>query len=99
MAPNVNPGMYTVKAEAKGFQALEHANVLVEVGQNIRVDLTLQPGEQTQTVTVSSEKSRRSIPRMRPWAARQQQFGQLVALEWPQLPALAPTASRSRYVR
>lgn len=54
-APNVNPGLYTVKAEAKGFQALEHSNVLVEVSQTVRVDLTLQPGAQTQTITVTSE--------------------------------------------
>ena len=54
-AANLIPGMYTVRATAKGFQTVEQANVLVEVGQNVRVDLTLQPGEQTQTVTVSSE--------------------------------------------
>ncbi len=55
VASNVNPGTYTVRAEASGFQALEHANVVVEVGQNIRVDLTMQPGAQNQTVTVTSE--------------------------------------------
>ena len=55
MAQNVNPGVYTVKAEAKGFQALEHTGIQVEVSQNIRVDLTLQPGAQTQTITVTSE--------------------------------------------
>jgi len=55
VASSLIPGTYTVRAEAKGFQATEHANVLVEVGQNIRVDLTLQPGAQTQTVTVTSE--------------------------------------------
>ena len=54
-APNVNPGIYTVKAEAKGFQVLEHTNVQVEVSQTVRVDLTLQPGAQNQTITVSSE--------------------------------------------
>ena len=47
MATNLIPGTYTVRAEAKGFQTLEHTNVLVEVGQNVRVDLVLQPGEQT----------------------------------------------------
>jgi hypothetical protein len=52
---NLTPGAYTVRGEAKGFQTVEHANVLVEVGQNIRVDLTLQPGAQTQTITVTSE--------------------------------------------
>ena len=55
LAANVNPGMYTVRGEAKGFQTTEHANVLVEVGQTIRIDLTLTPGAQTQTVTVTSE--------------------------------------------
>ncbi len=55
LAANVNPGMYTVRGEAKGFQTTEHANVLVEVGQTIRIDLTLTPGAQTQTITVTSE--------------------------------------------
>ena len=55
VAVNLIPGAYVVRGEAKGFQALEHSNVAVEVGQNIRVDLTLQPGAQTQTVTVTSE--------------------------------------------
>jgi hypothetical protein len=55
VAVNVTPGTYTVRAEAKGFRNIEHSGVLVEVGQTIRVDLTLQPGEQTQTVTVTGE--------------------------------------------
>ena len=29
--------------------------MLVEVGSNIRIDLTLAPGEQTQTITVTGE--------------------------------------------
>ncbi len=55
VAASLNPGTYTVRAEAKGFRAVEHTGVLVEVGQNIRIDLTLQPGEQTQAITVTSE--------------------------------------------
>jgi hypothetical protein len=55
VATNLIPGTYTVRGEARGFQVLEHANILVEVGQNVRVDLVLQPGAQTQTVTVTSE--------------------------------------------
>ncbi len=55
IANDLTPGTFTVRAEAKGFQALEHSNVLVEVGQTVRVDLVVQPGEQTQTVTVTSE--------------------------------------------
>ncbi len=50
-----SPRTYTVRAEAKGFRNVEHTGVLLEVGQNIRVDLVVQPGEQTQTVTVTGE--------------------------------------------
>jgi hypothetical protein len=52
-APTLLPGTYTVRAEAKGFKLLERQNVLLEVGTEVRVDLTVQPGEQTQTVTVT----------------------------------------------
>jgi hypothetical protein len=52
-APGLLPGTYTVKAEAKGFRSLERNNVLIEVGQEVRVDMTLQPGEQEQTITVT----------------------------------------------
>lgn len=55
VALNLTPGTYTVRAEAKGFQTVQNSNVVVEVGKNIRIDLTLQPGAQTQTVTVTSE--------------------------------------------
>jgi hypothetical protein len=54
-APNLLPGTYTVRAEAKGFQTVEHTGVLVQVGQDIRVDLTLQAGAQAQTVTVTAD--------------------------------------------
>ena len=55
VATNLTPGTYTVRAEAKGFRTVEHNGVLVEVGQNLRVDLVVQPGEQTQTITVTGE--------------------------------------------
>jgi hypothetical protein len=52
-APNLTPGNYTVRAEAKGFKKLERQNVVIEVGKEVRVDLTLQPGATDQTVTVT----------------------------------------------
>src|SRR5579862_9019558 len=52
-APNLIPGSYTVQAEAKGFKKIERQNVVIEVGKEVRVDLTVQPGEQEQTVTVT----------------------------------------------
>src|ERR1700684_2614962 len=55
VANSLNPSTYTVRAEAKGFQAIEHTGVLVEVGHTLRVDLVVQPGQQTQTITVNEE--------------------------------------------
>ena len=52
-APNLTPGTYTVRTEAKGFKRLERQNVVIEVGHDVRVDVTLQPGELGQTVTVT----------------------------------------------
>ena len=52
-APTLLPGTYTVRVEANGFKKLERPNVELGVGKEIRVDLTVQPGEQNQTVTVT----------------------------------------------
>jgi len=52
-APTLIPGTYTVRAEAKGFKKTERQNVELEVGHEVRVDLTVQPGEQNQTITVT----------------------------------------------
>src|SRR2546430_3090321 len=52
-APNLTPGTYTVRAETKGFKTGENANILVEVGKEVRADLSLQPGEQTEKITVT----------------------------------------------
>jgi hypothetical protein len=54
-APNLTPGIYRVRAEAKGFAAIERPNISLEVGTEVRVDLTLSPGAQTQTMTVTEE--------------------------------------------
>ena len=54
-ASAIIPGTYTVRAEAKGFKAAEHTDIEVGVGKEVRVDMTLQPGEQTTTVTVTGD--------------------------------------------
>ncbi len=54
-AGSIIPGTYTVRAEAKGFKVAEHTAIDVGVGKEVRVDLTLQPGEQTQTITVTGD--------------------------------------------
>src|SRR6202049_5064071 len=52
-APTLIPSTYTVRVEAAGFQKLERQNVLLEVGKEVRVDLTPQTGSQTQSVTIT----------------------------------------------
>ena len=52
-APNLLPGNYKVRGEAKGFKAFERSGVILEVNGEIRVDLTMQPGEVSQTITVN----------------------------------------------
>ncbi len=52
-APTLIPGNYKVRVEVKGFRSLERPGVVLEVGKELRIDLTPQPGDQTQTVTVT----------------------------------------------
>jgi hypothetical protein len=52
-APSLVPSTYTVRVEFKGFKTIDRQNVEVGVGQDVRLDLTLQPGDQAQTVTVT----------------------------------------------
>ncbi|GAC1420042.1 MAG: hypothetical protein NVSMB62_13540 [Acidobacteriaceae bacterium] len=49
------PGTYTVQAVVNGFNKQQQKNVLVAVNTTTRVDLSLQPGSTTQTVTVTSD--------------------------------------------
>ncbi len=53
IAPNLNPGKYSVRASIAGFQAFERQNIELEVGKDVRIDAQLTPGQITQTVTVS----------------------------------------------
>ena len=53
--PNLLPSTYTVSAALQGFKTAERSGVTLEVNQDLRVDLTLQPGEQTEKVTVTGE--------------------------------------------
>jgi hypothetical protein len=53
VAPNLDPDTYAVRVESKGFKTFTRDGMQLGVGQDARVDVTLQPGEQTQTVTVT----------------------------------------------
>jgi len=52
---NLVPGIYEINAEKNGFKRVTQQNVVVQVQQTTRVDLPLSIGEQTETITVSSQ--------------------------------------------
>ena len=52
-APNLLPGNYKVRAEAKGFKTFERSGIILEVNGEIRVDLSMQTGDVSQTITVN----------------------------------------------
>jgi Carboxypeptidase regulatory-like domain len=54
VAPDLQVGHYAVKAEAKGFKVAERKDVVVSVGDRIRVDFQMQMGAAQETVTVEA---------------------------------------------
>ena len=54
LIPLLPLGHYSISAEASGFKTFARSGVLVPVGQNIRVDVTLTVGTVDQTVNVAS---------------------------------------------
>lgn len=53
--PALNPGTYTVTAEATGFQKAVVSSFTLTVNQHARVDLALKPGAVTETVTTTAQ--------------------------------------------
>ena len=53
--PALRPGQYRVVASAAGFKQVERPNVVVEVGRTVGIDITLEVGQVSETVTVSAE--------------------------------------------
>src|SRR6202167_250528 len=52
-APNLDPSTYRVRVEFKGFKTYDRQGLDIAVGQEAKVDVTMQTGEQNQTVTVT----------------------------------------------
>ncbi|MFY9643717.1 MAG: carboxypeptidase-like regulatory domain-containing protein, partial [Terriglobales bacterium] len=53
--PELQPGVYKVRAEATGFKTVEHVNIVVEVAQELRVDIALPPGAVSETMVVTGD--------------------------------------------
>src|SRR5690242_279340 len=54
VAPLLPVGRYSVTAEASGFKKAVHAGLVLNVGDKLAVNLTLEVGSVTETVTVES---------------------------------------------
>ena len=54
-APNLQPGTYKVEVMAASFKKVERTNVLVRASGTALVDVTLEVGGVTETITVSGE--------------------------------------------
>ena len=54
VASSLNPGIYTVEAEAQGFRTAEVNKVLLEVNSRPKVDLRLSVGQANQVVEVTA---------------------------------------------
>ncbi len=55
IAPVLNPGHYRVIAQMKGFEKTQTSSFTLTVDQKIRVNLTLKPGEVSETVAVTAQ--------------------------------------------
>ncbi len=55
LAPDLGIGHYTVKAQVAGFKAFEQNDVLLQVGDRLRVDVKLEVGNTNQSVTVEAQ--------------------------------------------
>jgi hypothetical protein len=55
VAADLQPGTYKIRIEARGFKAVEHPNVLIEVATDVRADFTLQPGQVNEVVVVNED--------------------------------------------
>jgi outer membrane receptor protein involved in Fe transport len=53
--PDLPPGLYTVTVEQSGFKRASRAGIEVIVNTTQRIDLVLQPGDVSETITVAAE--------------------------------------------
>jgi hypothetical protein len=54
-APQLDPGVYSVEVEAQGFAKVLRDRVVIEVGNDLKLDFQLKPGLLTETVEVKEE--------------------------------------------
>jgi hypothetical protein len=55
IVPNLVPGIYRVRAEARGFKTVERPSIQVEVASDVSIDISLPPGDVKETVVVEED--------------------------------------------
>jgi hypothetical protein len=53
--PDLQPGTYKIRVEARGFKTTERPNVVIEVATDVRADFALQPGQVTEMIVVEED--------------------------------------------
>lgn len=54
---NLKPGNYTVTVEVHGFKTYVRSGVQLVTGERVRLDITLDPGQLSESVTISEDAS------------------------------------------
>ncbi|HEY1767451.1 MAG TPA: TonB-dependent receptor [Terracidiphilus sp.] len=57
LIPNLPVGPYTLKVSRTGFESYRQSGIIIEVGNNLRIDVSLKVGGATQTVQVEADAS------------------------------------------
>src|SRR5262249_42619025 len=52
---SLNPGIYTVSVQASGFQTYTHQQINLDSGQILRIDVPMQVGSISDSVTVTAQ--------------------------------------------
>ena len=55
VVPDLEAGPYSVKVQSKGFATIERTGIHLEVAKDVRVDVQLKPGVETEVMTVNGE--------------------------------------------
>ena len=58
VVPDIQIGKYNIKAEAAGFKTAEQKNMVLQVGDRLRVDFQMKVGTTAETVTVEANAVR-----------------------------------------
>ncbi|HVS87047.1 MAG TPA: TonB-dependent receptor [Candidatus Acidoferrum sp.] len=55
VAGELLPSTYRIRVEFKGFKTFERQNILLEVGKDARIDVVLQTGATSETITITEQ--------------------------------------------